>query len=144
MVIVAAVNATERDDAVIEEATSLSRAFDEPVHVVYVMPADEFVELEREHIERTGKAVRRDTVDEHVEEVAAEIAGTLDVPAEPVGLVGNVADNLVRYSSEQNARYLVIGLRKRSPTGKAVFGSVGQSILLNAECSVVSTLHEES
>lgn len=142
MVIVAAVNATERDDDILEEAASLSRAFDEPIHVVYVLPSDEFVELEKENIERTGKAVDRDTVDEHVEEIAAEIADSIDATAEPVGLVGNVADNLVRYSNEQDARYLVIGLRKRSPTGKAMFGSVGQSILLNAECPVLSTLGE--
>ena len=142
MAIVAAVNETDRDEDILEEATSLSRAFDEPVHVVYVMPSDEFVELERENIERTGTAVERDSVDEYVEEVAAEIAEDLDVPTEPVGLVGNVADNVVRYTKEQDARYLVIGLRKRSPTGKAMFGSVGQSILLNAECAVVSTLGE--
>ena len=142
MVIVAAVNETERDEDILEEATSLSRAFDEPVHVVYVMPSDEFVELEKENIERTGKAIERDTVDEHVEDVATEIAEGLDVPAEPVGLVGNVADNIVRYTEDQDARYLVIGLRKRLPTGKAIFGSVGQSILLNADCPVVSTLGE--
>jgi nucleotide-binding universal stress UspA family protein len=106
------------------------------------MPSDEFVELEKENIERTGKAIERDTVDEHVEDVATEIAEGLDVPAEPVGLVGNVADNIVRYTEDQDARYLVIGLRKRSPTGKAIFGSVGQSILLNADCPVVSTLGE--
>lgn len=142
MVIVARVDATERDDDVLEEAAALSRAFDEPVHVVYVLPADEFVELEKENIKRTGHAVERDTVDEHVEGVAEEIAGALDVPAEPVGLVGDITDNLVRYCEEQDARYLVVGLRKRSPTGKAVFGSVGQSILLNAECPVVSRLGE--
>lgn len=142
MAIVAAVNETERDEDILEGATSLSRVFDEPVHVVYVLPSDEFVELERENIERTGKAVERDSVDEYVENVVAEIAESFDVPAESVGLVGNVADNVVRYTEEQDARYLVIGLRKRSPTGKAMFGSVGQSILLNAECPVVSTLGE--
>lgn len=140
MVIVAVVNATDRDEVVLEEATSLSRAFDEPVHVVYVLPSDEFVELEKENIQQTGHAVDRDTVDEHVEEVASDIASSLDIPAKAVGLVGNVADNVTRYADEQDARYLVIGLRKRSPTGKAVFGSIGQSILLNAECTVVSTL----
>lgn len=142
MPIVAAVNATERDEEVLEEATTLSRAFDEPVHVVYVLPSDDFVEMEKENIQQTGRAIERDTVDEHVEDVAEEIASTLDVPSEPVGLVGNVADNLVRYANEQDARYLVIGLRKRSPTGKAMFGSTGQSILLNAECPVVSTLSD--
>ena len=140
MVIVAAVNESDKDEAVLREATSLSRAFDEPVHVVYVLSSGDFVEIERENIEETGNAVDRDQIDEYVTGVASEFAEELDVPAEAVGLVGNVTDNILRYAEEQDARYLVIGLRKRSPTGKAVFGSVGQSILLNAHQPVVSVL----
>lgn len=140
MAIVAAVNESDRDERVLEEATSLARAFDEPVHVVYVLPSDEFVDIEKESIEETGRPLDRDTVDEYVQGVAEEIAEELDAPAKTVGLVGNIADNVVRYAEEQEARYIVVGLRKRSPTGKAVFGSVSQSILLNADRPVVSTL----
>lgn len=142
MVIVAAVNDTDRDEAVLEQATELSRAFDEPVHVVYVLSSDEFVDIEKENIEETGRAIDRDTVDEYVQGVAEEIAADLTVPAEAIGLVGNIADNIVRYAEEQDARYIVIGLRKRSPTGKAVFGSISQSILLNSDRPVVSTLDQ--
>lgn len=140
MVIVAAVNETDRDEAILDEATSLARAFDEPVHIVYVLSSEDFVELERGNIEETGHAINRNQVDEYVTGVATEIAEGLDIPTEVAGLVGNVADNVIRYADEHDARYIVIGLRNRSPTGKAVFGSVSQSILLNANRPVVSTL----
>jgi nucleotide-binding universal stress UspA family protein len=142
MTIVAAVGETDRDEAVLEEAASLSRAFNEPVHVVYVLPSSEFVDIERERIKEEGRAIDRDTIDEYVQGIAEEISEDLDVTTKAMGLVGDIADNVVRYAEEQEARFIVIGLRKRSPTGKAMFGSVGQSILLTADQPVVSTLDQ--
>lgn len=142
MAIVATVNETDQDEGVLRQATSLSRAFDEPVHVVYVLPSEEFVDIEKKSIQKTGHAIDRDTVNEYVQSVADDIADDLDISAEAAGLVGNVADNVIRYADEQDARYIVISLRKRSPTGKAIFGSVSQSILLNSDCPVVATLDQ--
>ncbi|OYR69650.1 universal stress protein UspA, partial [Halorubrum sp. E3] len=42
------------------------------------------------------------------------------------------------YAEEQDARYVVIGGRQRSPTGKALFGSVTQDVMFESPAPVVN------
>ncbi|WP_435066491.1 universal stress protein [Haloplanus sp. C73] len=50
---------------------------------------------------------------------------------------GDPADQLLEAARETDANLIVVGGRKRSPTGKALFGSVTQSVILNAERPVM-------
>jgi nucleotide-binding universal stress UspA family protein len=50
---------------------------------------------------------------------------------------GDPADQLLEAAREADANLIVLGGRKRSPTGKALFGSVTQSVILNAERPVM-------
>lgn len=139
MVIVAAVDRSKRSRDVIREAEALARAFDEPVHVVHALTRGEFVNLGRTKAEE-GDPVDMDQVRAVAEGIAEKAAETLEVPFETVGLLGDPASRVVEYASEQDARYIVVAGRKRSPAGKAVFGSVTQAILLHAACPIVSTI----
>jgi nucleotide-binding universal stress UspA family protein len=48
------------------------------------------------------------------------------------------AGTLLEVVDEVNADLLVIGIRRRSPVGKLVLGSVSQDILLRAQCPVLA------
>lgn len=52
------------------------------------------------------------------------------------GRVGDHATEIVDLATEIDADRVVVGGRKRSPSGKAVFGSVAQDIMLEAPCPV--------
>lgn len=52
------------------------------------------------------------------------------------GEIGEVADSLVSVAEETGTDMLFVGGRKRSPTGKAVFGSTSHRVLMNAPCPV--------
>ncbi|MFC7186417.1 universal stress protein [Halorubrum yunnanense] len=52
------------------------------------------------------------------------------------GAVGDHADEVVEAASAVEADRVVVGGRGRSPTGKAVFGSVAQEVILSAPCPV--------
>ncbi|WP_144903848.1 universal stress protein [Halobellus captivus] len=140
MAIVAAIDRSDRAEDVVREAGTLAEAFDDTVHLVHVLTRTEFVELERTNVNNTGEPLDLDEVKAVAKEIAAEAAEGLTVPYECFGLIGDPASTIVDYVEEEGARYLVIGARKRSPTGKALFGSAAQSMLLNAPCPVVTTL----
>ena len=48
------------------------------------------------------------------------------------------ADDVLTVAKEVGAELIVIGLRHRSPVGKLLMGSTAQSILLDADCSVLA------
>ena len=141
MVIVAAVDRSDRRASVIEEAEALANAFDDDVHVVHVLTRSEFVNLGRTSAEQNDP-IDMDRVREVASDIAADAAADLDVPVESVGLVGNPASRITDYAEQQDARYIVVSGRKRSPTGKALFGSVSQTVLLNADRPVVTAITE--
>lgn len=137
MVIIAAVDRSERASAVIQEARQLAEAFEQSVHVVHVVTSSEFTDLGLKGVQ-ADEQVNTDRVLELARDVAAEAAADLSVEWEPVGRIGDPADEVVAYASEIDASYIVVAGRKRSPAGKALFGSVAQSILLNADRPTVT------
>lgn len=46
--------------------------------------------------------------------------------------------DLIAAAEDANARFIVIGLRRRTSVGKLILGSNAQEILLNAECPVLA------
>ncbi len=47
-------------------------------------------------------------------------------------------DDVLDFAQEIKPDMIVIGVKKRSPTGKLIFGSIPQKIILNSEVPVVS------
>jgi len=83
--------------------------------------------------------------DEDLARVAADLgAAGVDHEVRVLEGAGDVADDLVRVAEATSATLVVIGLRRRSPTGKLVLGANAQRVLLDAPCPVLAVKPEPS
>lgn len=145
MTIVVAVDRSNHRANVVDEGVKLATAFDQELHLVHVLTQQKFIDLERTTVEQTGQTIDKS----EVESVAADIAGEaldeeLEVSYKTIGRVGSPSDEIVSYADDVDAEYIVIGGRRRSPVGKAIMGSVTQSVLLTADCPVLGVLQPET
>lgn len=137
MTILAAVDGEPGSERVARQANDLGAAYDEPVVVVHVLPESEY--------ERRQGGARSFTLDRAGEEartVAQSVVNAaFDGQPDRVRARGDVGDPdalLLDIASSVDASYLVVGSRKRSPVGKALFGSTTQALLLDAAQPVVT------
>lgn len=138
MVILAAVDRSERAKEVVNQADVLSGAFDASIHSIHVLSPREFREIEEESYQDTRQTIPMEIIREHAEQVAENALDDAGVNGTAVGLIGSASNEILSYAEETDAAYIVVGPRRRSPAGKALFGSVAQSLLLDAEIPVVS------
>jgi len=75
------------------------------------------------------RSVRR--AKEHLEELGVEVTVLDDS--------GDTAEDITDEADRYDVDAIVLGTRKRSPVGKAIFGSVTQSVLLDTDRPVVVT-----
>lgn len=143
MTVVAAVQ-SEDDRHVLREAKKLANNIGEELKIIHVLSQSEFVELETTSIRESGNAIPIDDIRQKAREHVDKIVGSEIDEYESVGLVGKPAIEIPKYISNNDTSYLVIGGRKRSPVGKAVFGSTTQTVLMNVESPVLVVRQEQS
>lgn len=71
--------------------------------------------------------------------VANEALADLDVEVRAIGRLGDVEEKVLTVADDFDCDHLFITGRRRSPTGKAIFGDLAQSLILNFEGPVTIT-----
>ena len=79
---------------------------------------------------------------EEVREQLGPTANQLDEEGLTIGIghsqLSDPSDAVVQIAQENDARLLVLGLKRRTPVGKLIMGSLAQRILLEATCPVLA------
>lgn len=127
-----------RTDALVEAVSNVAEPGRTVVGLLHVYDRDSYAELRRRmniapDSEVTPATVARRRTDVREIRAALEERG---FDAVVLGALGDRANSIVREAADWNADLVVVGGRKRSPTGKAVFGSVAQKVMMNAPCPV--------
>ena len=129
----------KRAEQLADEIISVAGPADAEVVLTHVFDEEEFDEIranlgvERGSESATPDAVaERHTATRHLSETLSEAGVRHSIR----GAVGDLADEVVETADTLEADRVIVGGRQRSPTGKAVFGSVAQEVLLSAPCPV--------
>jgi nucleotide-binding universal stress UspA family protein len=148
MVVLAAVGEKRDPSQIIETAHELAIAFDDELKVLHVIPEEEAEEHfesvrsidEFSDISFTTETTRAEDIANKFINTVLEDSASGDIS--PIGRVGNPTREILAIADSINPRYIVIGGKKRTPTGKALFGSVTQSVILNSEWPTVTVMSD--
>ncbi|AHG03563.1 universal stress protein UspA [Halobacterium sp. DL1] len=139
---IAVVEASDSAKALVREAGELAAGVDAELVLLHVTTDDEYSER-REAMASIPDLDVNYTLDEAVDgaqkfarDVGRDVLADVDIDAESVGRIGEKGDEVLALADERDADHIFVAGRKRSPTGKAIFGDVTQRIILEFDGAV--------
>jgi nucleotide-binding universal stress UspA family protein len=141
----AVVEGTEETKQLVREAGELAAGVDAELLLLHVTTEEEFSDrastlasipnYDTEY--SVGQA--RDGARQFADDIGREAFEELDVEYEAVGALGDKEETILEIAAERDCDHLFISGRKRSPTGKALFGDLTQSVILEFDGTVTVT-----
>lgn len=131
----------ERTDSLAETAIDLAGPADANVAVAHIFKEDEYESVRDQLDLEQVSGVTPDTIAKRHVTVrfltnSLSDAGIDHSAHGRVSGGDSIGDSIIDLSVEVDADLILVGGRTRSPTGKAIFGSTAQEVLLNANCPV--------
>lgn len=124
MTIVVAFSADQYGRAALDHGAHLAQKEHQRLVVVNPTKGDRLVEPRYAHEDEVQAIIGQ------LEDAGIEVDVRRDV-------VSDLADAVLDVIEQEDADLVVVGVRHRSPVGKALMGSVGQRIILDAPCPVL-------
>ena len=129
----------KRADQLAREVIAVAEPANAEVVLTHVFTDEEYDGVRSKlHVDGSSEGSTPDAVAERHTTTRA-IAKALDdagISYSVRGAVGDHAEEVVEAATTTGADRLLVGGRRRSPAGKAVFGSVAQKVMLSAPCPV--------
>ena len=133
----AVVDADESTKALVREAGELAAAVGAELVLLHVTSRDEYEDVRKTMEEIPSDSVgysaqqARQGAKNFAADIGREVLEGINVSYEAVGAVGDEQTEILETADDYDCDHLFIAGEKRSPTGKALFGDLTQSIILN-------------
>lgn len=126
----------DRLDRLAATARDIAGPADAKIVLLHVFDQDQYEELRTQlNLDADATPDRIAQRYRNVSAVSEEFDGH-DLNVSVRGAIGEKGEEIVRSASDTGSDLVIVGGHNRSPTGKAVFGSTAQEVLLNAPCPV--------
>ena len=126
MTIVVGYVPTPEGEAALTAAVAEARLREQPLHVVNSSRGDAFTDARFASADDLAAVRARLDAAGVVYEIAQEVRGH------------DASEEIVEAADRVQASLIVIGMRRRTPTGKLLTGSQAQRVLLDARCPVLA------
>ncbi len=138
-------NDADRIDQLAATVSDIAGPAGADVVIAHVFTDDEFESVvDRLQFDSPSAADPDEVADRHATvRDLRERLGEAGLETSVRGAVGDHGEEIVALAGMTRADLVVVGGRKRSPTGKAVFGSVAQTVMLSAPCPVTFVRGDE-
>lgn len=132
------VEPTDGVDRITREAGELAAGVDASLVLLHVTTEEEYDENRRAMADvlslegasyDIGQA--REGAREFARDVGEQVLRNVDVEWTSVGLVGDKEETILQTAEDHDCDHVFVAGRKRSPSGKAIFGDVAQRVILN-------------
>lgn len=140
----AVVEATEETKDLVAEAAELAEGVGAELILLYVTSDQDFAEREQELHSIPGVDVDYGVANgveearEFAEAVGEEVLGE-DAAFTARGRIGEAQEEILAEARSSDVDHIFVHGKQRSPAGKAVFGDLAQSIILNFDGAVTVT-----
>ena len=138
----AVVEPTETAKVLLREAGELSAGVDAELILVYGTTEEEYNDR-REDMARIPDIDTTYSIDQAIDgvrrfakDMGRDVLSDLDLQWEAVGRIGEKGEETLKLADERDCDHIFIAGRKRSPTGKAVFGDDTQRVILDSKVPV--------
>lgn len=128
------VSESDTIERLVREAGELAAGADAELVVLGIQTEEEYAGTRESRDRAGGRPYSVDQAAEDARQRAKSVARVavedFDIEYDALGSVGDPADRILQVADEQGCDHIFLVGRRRSPTGKAIFGDVAQSVLL--------------